>query len=365
MIGKTNALTLSGGTTDTSGLRLKYLVFTSDAEWIEEDGGKITAGQVITLKSGSNVATAGSGTADYVPALTFDGWSSPLPISNNTITVPSDIEDNIVVGAMYHTTDGNTYYVDKSGVISTSSPSNIYKVVRVYLSNSVTSIANDYQGYYRLKTITIPNSVTSLGYSFNYCSYLGKIVIPSSVTSLESDFNGCYSIDTIVIPYGITTIADYTFNACSNLVSVRLPESVTTVGTGIFMSCSTLKVIKIPSHLTTISSSMFNSCSMLQNVIIPSEITGLVSFSFSTCQCLTDITVPSSVTKIDNYVFNSCRALESVTLLATTPPTLGGTSAFNTSYQKHIYVPAESVDAYKAATNWSTFADIIEAIPNS
>ena len=80
MIGRTNALTAStggGGSTDMSGLRLKYLVFTSEAKWIEEDGGQITAGQVVTLKSGKNVSTAGSGTSDYVPNLTFDGWSSP------------------------------------------------------------------------------------------------------------------------------------------------------------------------------------------------------------------------------------------------------------------------------------------------
>ena len=101
MIGRTNAQTLSGGSTDMSGLRLKYLVFTSEAKWIEEDGGQITAGQVVTLKSGKNVSTAGSGTSDYVPNLTFDGWSSPLAISNNTITIPSKISKNVVVGAMY------------------------------------------------------------------------------------------------------------------------------------------------------------------------------------------------------------------------------------------------------------------------
>ena len=91
MIGRTNAQTSSSGSTDMSGLRLKYLVFTSEAKWIEEDGGQITAGQVVTLKSGKNVSTAGSGTSDYVPNLTFDGWSSPLAISNNTITFPENL----------------------------------------------------------------------------------------------------------------------------------------------------------------------------------------------------------------------------------------------------------------------------------
>ena len=140
MIGRTNAQTSSSGSTDMSGLRLKYLVFTSEAKWIEEDGGQITAGQVVTLKSGKNVSTAGSGTSDYVPNLTFDGWSSPLAISNNTITIPSTISQNIVVGAMYHTTDGSTVYVDKLGNVTSVIPSTNADLVRVYYPSSVTNI---------------------------------------------------------------------------------------------------------------------------------------------------------------------------------------------------------------------------------
>ena len=47
---------------------------------------------------------------------------------------------------------------------------------------------------------------------------------------------------------------------------------------------------------------------------------------------------------------------------ASTPPTLGGT-IFGKSYVNAtiggIYVPDDSVEAYKTATNWSAFADII------
>ena len=252
MIGRTNAQTSSSGSTDMSGLRLKYLVFTSKAKWIEEDGGQITAGQVVTLKSGKNVSTAGSGTSDYVPNLTFDGWSSPLAISNNTITIPSTISQNIVVGAMYHTTDGSTVYVDKLGNVTSVIPSTKADLVRVYYPSSVTSIGDS---------------------AFDYCYALSSVVIPSSVTSIgDSAFHYCYALSSVVIP--------------------------------------------------------------------------------------------SSVTSIGSSAFYNCYALGIVTILATTPPTLGGTSAFNTTYQKRIYVPASSVGAYKAATNRSTFASIIYAIPS-
>jgi hypothetical protein len=48
--------------------------------------------------------------------------------------------------------------------------------------------------------------------------------------------------------------------------------------------------------------------------------------------------------------------------LATTPPALSA-NALNDAHACPIYVPAASVDAYKAASVWRWFADYIQAIP--
>lgn len=80
------------------------------------------------------------------------------------------------------------------------------------------------------------------------------------------------------------------------------------------------------------------------------------------CTNLTSVTIPSSVTSIGHNAFRSCSALTSVTVEATTPPRLG-LNVFESTNNAPIYVPAESVDAYKAATYWSTYADRIQAIP--
>lgn len=80
---------------------------------------------------------------------------------------------------------------------------------------------------------------------------------------------------------------------------------------------------------------------------------------------LISITIPASVTFIGNEAFSSCSKLASVTMIRTTPPTLGGTSVFSsTSSALVIYVPAESVNAYKAASRWSNYASRIQAIPS-
>ena len=71
--------------------------------------------------------------------------------------------------------------------------------------------------------------------------------------------------------------------------------------------------------------------------------------------------LPESVIEIQRRAFKGCSSLTEMTLLPKIPPTLVTIDAISTSTTA-IYVPAESLDAYKTATNWSSFADIIVAI---
>ena len=71
------------------------------------------------------------------------------------------------------------------------------------------------------------------------------------------------------------------------------------------------------------------------------------------------------VTTIGDYAFLYCSGLTSVYCKATTPPTAvlsddGYWYTFDyNAYGQIIYVPTESVDAYKSATGWSSYADAI------
>jgi len=62
--------------------------------------------------------------------------------------------------------------------------------------------------------------------------------------------------------------------------------------------------------------------------------------------------------------FNGCSSLEEITIYATTPPSYSGTFT-GCSKLAHIYVPAESVEDYKAASGWSSWSSKIEAIPTT
>ena len=89
--------------------------------------------------------------------------------------------------------------------------------------------------------------------------------------------------------------------------------------------------------------------------------TSIADYAFSDCTAMTSITIPNSVIEIGRNSFYGCSALTSVTIKATTPPALMS-NAFTNTNNCPIYVPAESVDAYKTATNWSELASRIQSI---
>ena len=185
------------------------------------------------------------------------------------------------------------------------------------------------------KGVTIPSSALIN----QYADYVDQIQTGGGgnedlIDLIERD------ITTLNIPSGTTSIGNYAFYYCNRLTSVTIPNSVTSIGEYAFYSCTGLTSVTIPNSVTSIGNYAFYYCSGLTNIIIP-----------------------DSVTTIGNYVFRDCSGLTSVTIQATTPPTLGANAFLNTNANLVIYVPAESVDAYKAATNWSTYASRIQAIP--
>lgn len=91
------------------------------------------------------------------------------------------------------------------------------------------------------------------------------------------------------------------------------------------------------------------------------NLTLIGSSAFNGCTGLTSITIPNSVTSIGVNIFNGCTGLTSITIENINPPIMNGFALSPISLE-NIYVPAESVDAYKTAEGWSDYADIISAI---
>ena len=240
-------------------------------------------------------------------------------------------------------------------------------IQKVEIGGGVTSIGIfTFFRCYSLSLITIPNSVTSIGINaFQNCYSLSSITIPNSVTSIGSSaFYYCYSLSSITMPNGVTSIGSNAFRFCYSLSSITIPNSVTSIDNNAFNSCYSLSSITIPNSVTSIGIYTFFYCYSLSSITMSNGVTSIGSNAFNNCYSLSSITIPNSVTSIDNNVFQNCYGVRYYDFTRhTTVPTLSNTNAFtNISADCEIRVPAALADEWKAATNWSTYADHIVGV---
>lgn len=197
-----------------------------------------------------------------------------------------------------------------------------------------------------------------------YSSITTSAEIGSACTIIgdRSFFEFSSILTSVTIPDSVTTISGAAFFNCSGLTFVDIPDSVTAIGIGAFAGCEGLTGITIPTGVTCISASTFSRCTSLLSINIPDSVTAIGMTAFELCQALTSVTISSGVTSIELGAFNGCRGLTSITVEAVFPATLGN-NVFNNTNNCPIYVPAISVEAYKAASGWSTYSSRIQAIP--
>lgn len=168
-------------------------------------------------------------------------------------------------------------------------------------------------------------------------------------TAIQSKLSGYITFDTENLREIVTYV-----NRILNEPKIAIIENE-------FKSLSSLTSIIIPDTVTSIGNNAFELCINLTSVIFGSGITSIGNNAFNNCRHLTTITMPNSIMNIGSNAFYGCSGLNSVTILANSPPILKDNNVFNGSYP--IYVPADSVESYKAASKWSSFADRIQAIP--
>lgn len=136
-------------------------------------------------------------------------------------------------------------------------------------------------------------------------------------------------------------------------------SGATRIGQYAFSYCKKLTSITIPSGVTVIYSSVFQDCSNLVSITIPSTVTDIGDSVFVRCTNLVSITIPPSVVRIGGAAFFTCSALSSVKVERTTPPSIQSSTFNMCNALAQIIVPTGCADAYKSATNWSQYADII------
>ena len=301
-----NVDNLTSVTLPNSVTEIGYKAFLSDNSLVHIDMGL----NVESLGS-ECFRTCGLETLQFSPKLKSIG-AGILEFSSLTdITIPDSVE-SIADGAfsyMYHPTfHGKFASEDGKSLI---------------VNNRLIAIANSAD----MTEYVVPSNVISVGESV--------LCMPRTAANKINLFSGnCASED------GSMLICDGVLCAIAGgtVTDLVVPESVT----------------KISSYIA-----YMNKC--LTSVVVPDSVTTIGLTAFSYCDKLKSVTIGRGIVDLGESNFRNCPLLAEINCMATTPPDLGSKYSFEKMNDEPytIYVPMESVVAYKAAEYWSLHADHI------
>lgn len=232
--------------------------------------------------------------------------------------------------------------------------------------------------------LNIPSTVTTIAdYAFLYCANLDSLRLPNSVTTIQKlAFYECSGMVSLIVPETVTSIGDNAFYRVPNVIyegsvtgspwgaksingfvegsSVYKDENKTEL-LAVSSSRSTYKVLN--SVKTIAANAFYAEQSQLTSVTL-GQVETIGDRAFANCH-VTNFVLPATVKKIGQYAFTGEDPVTSFVCEAATPPTCGTQPfrIYSTGKTTHrIYVPEQSLDAYKAATIWKDYKDSIFAI---
>jgi hypothetical protein len=331
----------------------------------------VTNGMVSAKRNGSAVNlpfTANEGDVIVVEVTpndgyAFEGWNDGNTDNPRSITMNADVALSAECSEVVQPPVGNYIQFEDKAVEAIC--------VANWSSDGIGLTMEDAAAVTTIGTIFKGNTEIT---SFEEFQYFTK------VTSLSSNaFNGCSALEYIKIPTGIaiipygafqgtrlrtiesncTLVKDSAFKNCKNLESVSLPF-VVTIEQQAFNGCNLLNVAATP-NVESIGTSAFYGCSAL-SAIDTLKVKVLGGFSLYQCASLSVLEFGGEITSVGNSAMEKCTSLQKVIVRASTPPTLGNTNAFNNTNNCPIYVPDASLEAYRTATNWNTYADRIHPL---
>lgn len=262
-----------------------------------------------------------------------------------------------------------------------------------------------------------PNIESIGAYAFAYCTGMKKVILPEKDLTFYNEFNcggaffGCPDISEVIV--NSTNISEEgeggnynigIFGKCPGLKKVTIGKNSRTIPAFMFYECENLSDITFeerpmesPQPLS-IGSYSFSGCDLSGEISFPEglEIIGECAFGDnhistvtlpSTCRelmlnafyyndltsvklneglvrlgeqalCgnrnLTTVDIPATCEEIGNYIFDNCSSLSTINMFPVTPPSFGE-SLGRISDDAVIYVPAESLKAYKAIPALSAY----------
>ncbi len=279
--------------------------------------------------------------------LTFHSWNEAA----------SNVNRDMNIGAQYTTVDNKTYAFITLSPLTGLSPI-------LYLRNkAAVPLTVDWGDGSTPVTI---NSAGNFSPMRNYSQYGRYVIIITGAScelgSSDGSFLGSTNYKVALDKIYISSIHSLYLNVFNNHFSLKyavLSYGITYLN-GTFANTKALAYAIMPNTVVDAGPSTFSTCGALDGIIM-SRNTAIIKSTFTRfCAALGRMKIPPLVTMLEDRCLSENASMLIVEMEPTTPPTLQQTRVFeNLPLGARIYVPDASVDAYKSATNWVSFADYI------
>lgn len=365
-IGKVQSVSLKGGSTEDP-------VFPPVEPPIEPEptptytlSASVTNGMVSAKRNGSAVNlpfTANEGDVIILSVTpndgyAFEGWADGNTDNPRSITMNADVALSAQCVEVVQPPVGNYIQFEDKAVeaicvanwssdgigLTEEDAAAVTTIGTIFKGNTEITSFDEFR-YFTGVTFLGTSTNQTTGGAFNGCTSLRSIKLPSSVTHLRPGaFYNCTSLRSVGDLSNVTRIDIYAFAGTSLEGEINLASAEGAIGYRSFTKTNITKIVSLGNATIIGGSSMSN--------------TG----AFAECGLLQSVELPSTLKEIQNWALYKCTSLEIVICRATTPPTLASANAFKNTNNCPIYVPDASVEAYKTATNWSSYASRIKGI---
>lgn len=211
-----------------------------------------------------------------------------------------------------------------------------------------------------LEALTLPNGVKTIGtLAFYDCAALISLVVPNSVTTIEND--AFYHVPNVIYDGTLTDSNNWRAKCLNGFADGKFVYKNEERTTLCAASCNLKGTVNIPNTVKTIDSFAFSSqFSKTTSVMMGNRLRNIINYAFYECN-ITSVVIPSTIQSLGQWAFGSCWNLTAIICEANTPPTYKNDAIPFSDGEPipNIYVPANSVAKYKAASGWSACADKI------
>lgn len=324
----------------------------------------------------------------------------------------ADISGAVLLPATVTDGEGNSYVLT---AVSNYAFVTCSALTEVTIPETVTTLGNSsFAKCTSLKVVRFLGAPVSVGPNcFSESSSIAEVYTPGLASWISTDYKDAASnplnygaalmdsegvaVDCSVIPEGTKRIGNYSLAGMENLDSVTLPEGLEELGVGAFTS-SPVKYVNIPSLAmwagmtfgSYTANPLYSGKAMLvidgkevRDLDIPEGATAISNYAFMNYVAAGSITVPNSVESIGAQSFSGCTGVKRLSLggnvtkigmnafqkvdltdimsYAVNPPELARNSFTDaTCSAATLIVPRGSLEAYKAASYWKKFLNIVE-----